>query len=121
MALVAVYLACSATTGLLAAGEKATLMVVAAIGSRRVQVLGVRGILARAGSRQLVDNETADAHELAGDVVIEVITASHAVRGTRLARLLLDELAFLPREDSLDAGWDHRGDGLRWRRSWTAC
>ena len=49
-------------------------------------------------------NDVSDAIELEGDVVIEVITACHAVRGYALGAALVDELAFFPSDDASISG-----------------
>ena len=102
MALISVYLACFRDyRPFLAVGEKATLMVVAADRRQARQVMRfVRGLLSAPVLAKLVVNDTADSIELAGDAVIEVITASNAVRGYTVAGCCCDELAFWPTEDS---------------------
>jgi hypothetical protein len=60
----------------------------------------VRGLLSAPVLAKRVVNDTADSIELAGDAVIEVITASNAVRGYTVAACCCDELAFWPTEDS---------------------
>jgi hypothetical protein len=54
-------------------------------------------------ARRIV-NDTSDSVELEGDVFIEVITASHAVRGYAIGAALVDELAFFPGDDSSVSG-----------------
>jgi hypothetical protein len=62
-------------------GEKATIMVVAADRKQARQVLRfVRGLLSAPVLAKWVVNDVSDSIELVGDAVIEVITASHAVR-----------------------------------------
>jgi hypothetical protein len=102
MALIAVYLGCFRDyRPFLAVGEKATLMVVAADRRQARQVMRfVRGLLSAPVLAKRVVNDTADSIELAGDAVIEVITASNAVRGYTVAGCCCDELAFWPTEDS---------------------
>ena len=102
MALIAVFLACFRDyRPFLAVGEKATLMVVAADRRQARQVLRfVRGLLSAPVLAKRVVNDTADSIELAGDAVIEVITASNAVRGYTVVGCCCDELAFWPTEDS---------------------
>jgi hypothetical protein len=48
--------------------------------------------------------DTLDGVELEGRTVIEVITASHAVRGYSIAAALVDELAFFPADDASISG-----------------
>ena len=102
MALVSVFLACFRDyRAYLGPGEKATLMVVAADRKQARQVMRfVRGLLSAPVLAKRVVNDTADSIELAGDAVIEVITASNAVRGYTVAGCCCDELAFWPTEDS---------------------
>ena len=102
MALVSVFLACFRDyRPFLAVGEKATLMVVAADRRQARQVMRfVRGLLSAPVLAKRVVNDTADSIELEGDAVIEVITASNAVRGYTVAGCCCDELAFWPTEDS---------------------
>jgi hypothetical protein len=85
----------------LAAGEKASVTVVAADQRQARQVLRfVRGLLSAPVLAKRVVNDVSDSIELQGDAVIEVITASHAVRGYTVAACCCDELAFWPTEDS---------------------
>jgi hypothetical protein len=102
MALIAVFLACFRDyRPFLAVGERATLMVVAADRRQARQVMRfVRGLLSAPVLAKRVVNDTADSIELAGDAVIEVITASNALRGYTVAACCCDELAFWPTEDS---------------------
>ena len=82
----------------------------------------VRGLLAAPVLAKRVVNDVSDAIELQGDVVIEVITASHTVRGYALGAALVDELAFFPSDDASVSGAEIiAAFGLRWRRSLTAC
>ena len=102
MALIAVFLACFRDyRPFLAAGERATIMIVAADRRQARQVLRfVRGLLSAPVLAKRVVNDVSDSIELQGDAVIEVITASHAVRGYTVAACCCDELAFWPTEDS---------------------
>jgi hypothetical protein len=87
MALIAVFLACFRDyRPFLAAGEKASVMIVAADRRQARQVMRfVRGLLSAPVLAKRVVNDTADSIELAGEAVIEVITASNAVRGYTVA------------------------------------
>jgi hypothetical protein len=102
MALIAVFLACFRDyRPFLGPGEKAFVMVIAADRKQARQVLRyVRGLLAVPVLRQQVVSDTSDSIELVGSTIIEVVTASHAVRGFSCAAALCDELAFWPSEDS---------------------
>ena len=102
MALIAVFLACFRDyRAYLGPGEKATIMVVAADRKQARQVLRfVRGLLSAPVLAKRVVNDISDSIELVGDAVIEVITASNAVRGYTVAGCCCDELAFWPTEDS---------------------
>ena len=106
MALIAVFLACFRDyRPFLAVGEKCTIMVVAADRKQaRVVLRFVRGLLAAPVLAKRVVNDVSEAIELQGDVVIEVITASHAVRGYALGAALVDELAFFPSDDASVSG-----------------
>jgi len=106
MALIAVFLACFRDSRpFLAAGERATIMVVAADRRQaRVVLRFVRGLLSAPVLAKRGVNDVSDAIELQGDVVIEVITASHAVRGYALGAALVDELAFFPSDDASVSG-----------------
>jgi len=106
MALLGVYLACFRNyQSFLGPGEKATVMIVAADRKQaRVVLRFVRGLLAAPVLAARVVNETSDAVELQGDVVIEVITASHAVRGYSIAAALVDEVAFFAADDASTSG-----------------
>jgi hypothetical protein len=124
MALIAVFLACFRDyRPFLGFGEKCTIMVVAADRKQaRVVLRFVRGLLAAPVLAKRVVNDVSDAIELQGDVVIEVITASHAVRGYALGAALVDELAFFRATTPRFQGRRSlRRFGLRWRRSLTAC
>jgi hypothetical protein len=106
MALIAVFLACFRDyRPFLGPGEKCTIMVVAADRKQaRVVLRFVRGLLSAPVLAKRVVNAVSDAIELEGDVVIEVITASHAVRGYALGAALVDELAFFPSDDASISG-----------------
>jgi hypothetical protein len=102
LALLGVFIACFRDfRPYLGPGEKAVIEIVAADRKQARQVLRfVRGLLAAPVLARRVKNDTADAIELESDAVIEVVTASHAVRGYTVAAALCDELAFWPSEDA---------------------
>ena len=106
MALIAVFLACFRDyRPFLGPGEKCTIMIVAADKKQaRVVLRFVRGLLSAPVLAARVVNDTADVIELEGRVIIEVITASHAVRGYALGAALVDELAFFPADDASVSG-----------------
>jgi hypothetical protein len=106
MALLGVYLACFRNyQSFLGPGEKATVMIVAADKKQaRVVLRFVRGLLAAPVLAARVVNDTSDSIELQGDVVLEVITASHAVRGYSIAAALVDEVAFFAADDASTSG-----------------
>ena len=106
MALIAVFLACFRDyREYLGPGEKCTIMIVAADRKQaRVVIRFVRGLLAAPVLAKRVVNDVSDAIELEGDVIIEVITASHAARGYALGVALVDELAFFPSDDASISG-----------------
>jgi hypothetical protein len=106
MALLGVYLASFRDyRPFLGPGEKATVMIVAADRKQaRVVLRFVRGLLAQPVLRARVVSESVEAIELQGDVVIEVITASHAVRGYSIAAALVDEVAFFASDDASTSG-----------------
>jgi hypothetical protein len=83
MALIAVFLACFRDyRPFLAAGEKATIMIIAADKKQaRVVLRFVRGLLSAPVLAARVVNDTSESIELEGGVMLEVITASNAVRG----------------------------------------
>jgi hypothetical protein len=106
MALIGVFLACFRDyKPFLGPGEKATVMIVAADRKQaRVVLRFVRGLLSVPVLMRRMKADTSDSIELEGDVIIEVITASHAVRGYSIAAALVDELAFLPADDASTSG-----------------
>jgi hypothetical protein len=106
MALIAVYLGCFRDYRLyLGPGEKATVMVIAADKKQAKQVLRfMRGLLSAPVLAKRVVNDTAESIEIEGDVTLEVVTASHAVRGYSVAAALVDELAFFPSDDASVSG-----------------
>jgi hypothetical protein len=106
MALLGVYLACFRNyQSFLGPGEKATVMIVAADRKQaRVVLRFVRGLLAAPVLAARVVSDTSDSIELQGDVVLEVITASHAVRGYSIAAALVDEVAFFAADDASTSG-----------------
>jgi hypothetical protein len=106
MALIAVFLGCFRDyKPFLGPGEKATIMIVAADRKQaRVVLRFVRGLLAAPVLARRIVGDTADAVELEGHVIIEVITASHAVRGYAIGAALVDEVAFFPGDDASTSG-----------------
>ncbi len=61
----------------------------------------VKGLLAVPALAKLIEGETADSVDLAGQVTIEVVSAHFkSVRGRTIAAALVDEIAFLPPETS---------------------
>jgi hypothetical protein len=106
MALIAVYLGCFRNyKPYLGPGERATVMVIAADEKQARQVLRfMRGLLSAPVLAARVVNDTAESIELQGDVTLEVVTASHAVRGYSVAAALVDELAFFPSDDASVSG-----------------
>jgi hypothetical protein len=106
MALLGVFLACFRDyRPYLGPGEKATVMIVAADRKQaRVVLRFVRGLLSVPVLAARMVNDTADSIELEGDVVLEVITASHAVRGYAIAAALVDEVAFFASDDASTSG-----------------
>jgi hypothetical protein len=106
MALIAVYLGCFRTyRPYLGPGERATVMIIAADKKQARQVLRfMRGLLSAPILSARVVNDVSDAIELEGDVTLEVVTASHAVRGFSVAAALVDELAFFPSDDASVSG-----------------
>jgi hypothetical protein len=106
MALLGVFFACFRNyQSFLGPGEKATVMIVAADRKQaRVVLRFVRGLLAAPVLAARVVNDTSDSIELQGDVVLEVITASHAVRGYSIAAALVDEVAFFAADDASTSG-----------------
>jgi hypothetical protein len=106
MALIAAFLGCFRNyRPYLGPGEKATVMVIAADRRQAKQVLRfMRGLLSAPVLAKRVVGDTADSIELEGDVTLEVVTASHAVRGYSVAAALVDELAFFPSDDASVSG-----------------
>jgi terminase large subunit-like protein len=103
LALIAVYLACFRDHAhALTAGERGTLMVIAADRKQARTILRyVRGLLAIPLLAKMVERETADAFDLDNHVTIEIGTASiRSVRGYTIVAALCDEAAFWPSEDS---------------------
>lgn len=103
MAIVACFLAVFKNwRPFLAVGERAVVLIVAA---DREQAKLVRryvgGVLSTPLLASRIENETADAIELSGNVVIEVATCSYrTVRGRSVCVALLDEVGFWRAEDS---------------------
>jgi hypothetical protein len=106
MALLGVYLACFRNyQPYLGPGEKATIMIIAADRKQARMVLRfVRGLLAAPVLSARVVNDTSESIELDGDVTLEVVTASNAVRGYTVAACLCDELAFWPADEASTSG-----------------
>jgi hypothetical protein len=103
MALIAVYLATFRDyQKFLGIGERTTVMIVAADRRQaRVIMRYVRGILALPVFAKIVENESKESFDLTNRVTIEIATASiKAVRGYSICAALIDEIAFLPQEDS---------------------
>ena len=104
LALIATYLACFRDyTHCLAAGERATIAVIAA-DRRQARVIFrfITGLLDGVPMLSaMVEDQTAEAIALANRVVIEIHTASFRVtRGYSFAAVLADETAFWRNEDS---------------------
>src|SRR5262245_60631833 len=100
LALIAVFLACFTDwRPFLGPGERGTIMLIAR-DRRQARVLKrfVTGLLDAAPMlRNTIVNETAEAIELRGNVVIEIHTASvRSTRGYTFIAALLDEIAFWP-------------------------
>jgi hypothetical protein len=102
-ALVAVYAAAFRDySSLLAAGERAVVLIVAA-DRRQARVIMdyVRAHLAHPMLKPLVEAERAEAIDLRGGVTIEVATASYrTIRGRTVAAAVLDEVSFWRDETS---------------------
>jgi hypothetical protein len=102
-ALVAVYCACFRDyRPQLAAGERATVMVIAADRKQaRVVLRYIAGLLDGVPMLQaLVERRTAEALHLTNRVTIEVHTASYrTTRGYSVVATIADEIAFWPHED----------------------
>jgi hypothetical protein len=106
MALIGVFLACFRDyKPFLGPGEKATVMIVAADRKQaRVVLRFVRGLLSAPVLARRIVNDKSDSLELEGDVVLEVTTASHSVRGYSVAAALVDEIAFFAADDASVSG-----------------
>ena len=104
LALIAVYLACCRDyTPHLAPGEVATIPIVAADRKQARTIFRyVLGLLQKVPAlKAMVGDTTADSVEVAGNVVIEIHTATYrGVRGYTLAAILVDEVAFLRSDDT---------------------
>jgi hypothetical protein len=104
LALLAVYLAtCRDYAPLLAAGEKATIPIIAADRKQARTIFRyVLGLLNNVPALAAVKgDETADSVEVGDHVVIEIHAASYrGVRGYTLAGVLVDEVAFLRTEET---------------------
>lgn len=103
-ALVAVFLACFRDySGVLAAGEVGTVMVLAADRKQARTVLRyIRGLLNSSPLlARIVAHETRESIDLKNRVTIEVHTSSYrAVRGYTIVAAVLDEIAFWPDPES---------------------
>ena len=104
LALVAVFLAAFHDyRSHLAPGERGTVMVIAC-DRRQARVIFryIRALLTKVPMlAKLVERETADGFDLANGVSIEVNTASfRSVRGYAIVAALIDEVAFLPSDNS---------------------
>ena len=103
-ALVAVSLACLRDyAGILAPGERGTLMVIATDRRQARVVKGyISGLLGSVPMlAALVVNETAESIELSTGIIIEIHTASfRTIRGYTVVAAVLDEIAFWPTEDA---------------------
>ena len=104
LALVAVFLACFHDyRSHLSPGERGTVMVIAC-DRRQARVIFryIRALLTKVPMlAKLVERETADGFDLANGVSIEVNTASfRSVRGYAIVAALIDEVAFLPSDNS---------------------
>ncbi|MDP2358565.1 MAG: hypothetical protein Q8M31_21270 [Beijerinckiaceae bacterium] len=104
LALVAVYLACFHDhRRYLQPGERATVLIIAS-DRRQARVIFrfVRGLLMNTPLlKAMLQRETADAFDLAGQVSIEISTASfRSTRGYTLVAALCDEIAFWQQEGS---------------------
>jgi hypothetical protein len=106
LALIATFLGCFRNyQPYLGPGEKAVIEVIAADRKQAKQVLRfVRGLLSVPVLMRRIVSDTADSIELEGSAIIEVVTASHAVRGFTCAACLVDELAFFPSDDASTSG-----------------
>ncbi|HEX3180883.1 MAG TPA: hypothetical protein VHR44_06460 [Beijerinckiaceae bacterium] len=103
LALIAVYIAAFRDySDALTAGERGTIMVIAADRKQARTILRyIRGLLGVPILAKLVERETADAFDLDNHVTIEIGTASiRSVRGYTIVAALADELAFWPSENS---------------------
>lgn len=104
-AALAVILACFRTYPQLALGERGVLMVIAPDKKQaRVIFNYVKGLLkAEPMLAALIENETKEAIDLSNGISIEVVTSSfRTVRGFTAVGVLLDEVAFLPSDDSAE-------------------
>ncbi len=102
MALIAVYLATFRDyKPFLALGERATIMVVAADRKQaRVVIRYMRAMLNLPVFAKMIMRETAENFELNNSITLEVTTASiRAVRGYAIPVAIVDEVAFLPKEE----------------------
>ena len=102
MAIIAVYLACFRSyVPFLAPGERATVAVIAADRRQaRVVLRYIRALLDVPVLRDHIERETAESFDLAGNVTIEVGTASfRATRGYTYAAVICDEIAFWRTDD----------------------
>jgi hypothetical protein len=100
---IAVYLACFKDWRLyLTAGERATIMIIAADRKQSRVIMGyVKGLLQSVPMlAATIESETAESIALRGRVTIEIHTASFkTTRGYTVAAALLDEIAFWPTDE----------------------
>jgi hypothetical protein len=106
MALIGVFLACFRDyKPYLGPGEKATVMMVAADRKQaRVVLRFVRGLLSVPVLARRIVADRSEELELEGDVILQISTASHSVRGYSVAAALVDEIAFLAADDANVSG-----------------
>jgi hypothetical protein len=106
LALIATYLATFHTyRQYLTPGERGVIAVVARDRRQGKVIFSyIRALLTQVPLlAQQIERETADAFELAGDVSIEIMTASSkSIRGRTVVACLADEIAFWPVEDAAD-------------------
>ncbi len=104
ISLIAVYVACFRRyDDVLAPGERATVMLIAADRKQaRVLLRYIKGLLTGVPMlSRMIESETAERIELTNRVTIEIATASYrSTRGYTLAAILCDEIAFFGGEES---------------------
>jgi hypothetical protein len=109
MALIAVYLATFRDyKPFLALGERATVMVVAADRKQaRVVIRYMRAMLNLPVFAKMIMRQTAENFELNNSITLEVTTASiRAVRGYAIPVAIVDEVAFLPKEENASPDYE---------------